>query len=175
VEKVNRVVLFCDISGFMRLASSIGERMPAFVQEFYRMVGDAVVGGGGRIVKYIGDAVLVIFPGGGETEAVRCALRMRGGFTELLGRYASGDGARLEVAISSGEVVEGIFGHDSLRLYDIMGETVAHAAIINRFPGIIVTATVRDAAGGEFRMKEMPPVPPKWGGEPLRAWRVLEE
>ncbi len=175
MEKVNRVVLFCDISGFMRLACSIGERMTAFVQEFYRMVGDAVVGGGGRIVKYIGDAVLVVFPGGGETEAVRCALRMRGGFTELMGRHASGDGARLEVAISSGEVVEGIFGHDSLRLYDIMGETVAHAAIMNRFPGIIVTAKVHDAAGGEFRMEEMPPVPPKWGGEPLRAWRVLEE
>jgi adenylate cyclase len=175
MEKVNRVILFCDISGFMRLASSIGERMPAFVQEFYRMVGDAAVVGGGRIVKYIGDAVLVVFPGGAESQAVRCAQRMRGGFAELLGRHAPGDGARLEVAISSGEVVEGIFGHDSLRLYDIMGEPVAHAAVMNRFPGIIVTAKVRDAAGGEFRMKEMPPVPPKWGGDPLRAWRVLEE
>lgn len=137
--------------------------MPAFVQEFYRTVGDAVVGGGGRIVKYIGDAVLVVFPGGGEVEAVRCGLRMRGGFTELLGRYASGDGARLEVAISSGEVVEGIFGHESLRLYDIMGETVAHAAILNRIPGIIVSAKVSDAVGGEFPLKELPPVLPKWG------------
>ena len=175
MEKVRRVVLFCDISGFMRLARSIGERMPAFVQEFYRMVGDAVVGGGGRIVKYIGDSVLFVFPGEGEIEAVRCALRMRGGFTELLGRLAPGDGARLEVAISSGEVVEGIFGHDSLRLYDVIGETVAHAAVMNRFPGIKVTGEIRDAAGGEFRMKEMTPVPLKWGGDPLRAWLVLEE
>ena len=106
---------------------------------------------------------------------MRCALRMRGGFTELLGRYAPQNDARLEVAISAGEVVEGVFGHNSLRLYDIMGEPVAHAAILNRFPGIIVTAKVRDAVGGGFRMKEMPPVSPKWGGDPVRSWRVLEE
>ena len=175
MEKVRRVVMFCDISGFMRLAVSLGDRMPGFVQEFYEMAGDAVVDGGGRLVKYIGDSVLCVFPGGREPDAVRCARRMRGDFVRLLGRYAPDGVARLEVAISSGEVTEGIFGHDSLRLYDVMGEAVAHAAVLNRLPGIKVTGDVRDAVGSVFRTTEMPAVPLKWSREQLQAWIVQEE
>jgi class 3 adenylate cyclase len=37
------VILFCDISGFMRLAASLGGRLPEFVQEFYETAGDAIV------------------------------------------------------------------------------------------------------------------------------------
>jgi class 3 adenylate cyclase len=174
MERVCRVVMFCDISGFMRLATVLGDRMPGFVQEFYEMVGDAVVGLGGRLVKYIGDSVLSVFSSGREIEAVRCAQRMQGGFLELLGRHAPGADARLEAAISSGEVTEGVYGHGSLRLFDVMGEPVAHASVLSRFPGIKVTAKVRDAVGGELRMEERPPVPLKWGGDPLRVWIVSE-
>ncbi len=172
MEKVRRVVLICDISGFMRLATSLGDRMPAFVQEFYEIAGEAIVDAGGRIVKYIGDALLGTFPEGREIEAMRCALRMRGGFAELIERRAPGDGAQLEVAISSGELVEGVFGHHSLRLADIMGETVAYAAILNRFPGIKITKEVHDAVGDAFLATEISAIPLKWGQDQLRAWLV---
>jgi class 3 adenylate cyclase len=175
MEKVRRVVLACDISGFMRLVVPLGDRMPAFVQEFYEMAGDAVAAFGGTLVKYIGDSVLCVFPEGGETDAVWCARRMRDGFRTLLGRYAPGDGAQLEVAISSGELVQGVFGHPSKRMYDVMGETVAHAFILNRFPGIKVTAGVRDAIGAEYRTKALPAISLKWRAEPLEAWLLLEE
>jgi adenylate cyclase len=175
MEKRRRVILFCDISGFMRLAASLGSRMPAFVQAFYEMAGGALVGLGGRIVKYIGDGVLGVFPDGREPEAVQCALRMRAGFKDLLGRHAPGDGAELEVAISSGEVVEGVYGHESLRLHDVMGEAVAHAAVLNRIPGITVSREVRDAVRAKYRTKELPAVPLKWRNDPLEAWQVQGE
>jgi class 3 adenylate cyclase len=139
------------------------------------MTGDAVVGSGGSIVKYIGDSVLCRFLAGREVEAVRCARRLREGFRALVGRHAPGDGARLEVAISSGEVVQGVFGHPSKLLDDIMGETVANAFILNRFPGIKVTKEVRGAVGAEHRTRELPAIPQKWGGDPLEAWLVLED
>ena len=108
-----------------------------------------------RLVKYIGDAVLCVFPGGREPDAVRCARRLRDGFRQLLGRYVPDSDSQLEVAISS-------------------GEAVAHASVLNRFPGIKVTGKVREALDSDFQATEMPAVPPKWSREPLGVWIVHE-
>ena len=51
MERVRLVVLFCDISAFMRLSGSLGGGMPGFVQAFYEVVGDAVVERGGTLIK----------------------------------------------------------------------------------------------------------------------------
>ena len=56
-----------------------------------------------------------------------------------------------------------------------MGEAVAHASILNRVPGIVVTEAVKSALGGAFRMKELSPLPVKWAAKPLQAWQIVEE
>lgn len=173
MDQVTLVVLVCDISGFMRLARSLGARMPEFVQRYYETAGDAVVASGGSILKYMGDSILCVFPAGREKSAVRCAIRMREAFAALLARHAPGEGARLEAAVSCGPVTRGLFGHPSLQLDDVMGEAVAHAAVLNRVSGINVTDQVRAGLGAEFRLAELPPVPLKWSSESLRAWQVL--
>jgi class 3 adenylate cyclase len=175
MERVRRVVLFCDISGFMRLSGSLGSGMPGFLQAFYELVGNAVVDSGGTLVKYLGDAVLSVFPEGREGNAVRCAIRQRQDFTALVRAHAPGDAAHLEAAISSGEVSQGTFGHSSLRTEDIMGDVVAHASVLNRIPGIVVTEAVKNALGGTFRTKELPPLPVKWDAKPIQPWQIIEE
>ncbi len=175
MERVSLVVLFCDISGFMRLSGSLGGGMPGFLQAVYELVGNAVVERGGSLIKYIGDAVLGVFPDGRETDAVRCAIRMRQDFAALVRTHAPGNTAGLEAAISSGEVARGTFGHPSLRTEDVMGDAVAHAAVLNRIPGIVVTETVKNAIGGSFRTRELPPLPVKWGAKPILAWQIVEE
>jgi adenylate cyclase len=172
MKKVSLVVLFCDIRGFMRLSVSLGRRVPAFVQKFYDKAGDAVVDNGGSIVKYIGDAILCVFPRGRENEAVRCAVRMRKDFAALVETYVKAQVAELGAAVSSGEVFRGVIGHKSLRVDDVMGVTVAHAAVLNRLPGIKVTDPVRRAIGPEFHAVELPPLSLKWTSENLRAWEV---
>ena len=174
MQKVSLVVLFCDISDFLGLSVGLGERMPEFVQQYYEVAGDAVVSCGGSILKYIGDAVLCVFPTGREKEAVRCALRMRGAFAGLLRSYSVREGSQLGVAVSSGEVTRGVFGHQSLRLDDIMGDIVMHAAILNRIPGIKVTDKVREAVMTEFTTTELPSMPMKGKPGTLRAWSVQE-
>jgi class 3 adenylate cyclase len=175
MDRVRRVVMFCDISGFMRLSGSLGSAMPGFLQEFYELVGNAVVERGGALVKYLGDAVLSVFPDGREPDAARCAIRLRQDFAALVRAHAPGDAARLEAAISSGEVVQGTFGHPSLRTEDIMGDAVAHASVLNRVPGIVVTEAVKNALGGTFRTRQLTPLPVKWGAQPLQAWLIVEE
>ncbi len=174
MERVRRVVLFCDISGFMRLSGSLGSDMPGFLQAFYDLVGNAVVDHGGTLIKYLGDAVLSVFPEGREADAVRCAIRQRQEFVVLVRAYAPGDAARLEAAVSSGEVVQGTFGHPSLRTEDVMGDVVAHASVLNRVPGIVITDAVKDALGEIFSTRELPPQPVKWQSKPLQVWQIVE-
>ena len=175
MDKVNRVILFCDIHDFGLLSGSLGDGMPGFVQAFYEMVGAAVQANGGQLVKYIGDSVLALFPGGAELEAVRCALRMRGEYARLPGARAGGVASELEVSIGSGPVVEGIFGHESLRLRDVFGETVCNTAMIMHFRGVALTREVRGAVQERYPTERLPDRPLRWLPEPLEVWRVVEE
>ncbi len=172
MEKVNLVVLFCDIRGFMRLSVTLGRGMPAFVQKFYEKAGDAIVENGGTILKYMGDAILCVFPRGRENEAVRCAVRMRRDFAALVESRTTARLSELDAAVSSGPVTRGVFGHKSLKVDDVLGETVAHAAVLNRLPGIKVTDPVRKSLGPEFHAVELPSLSLKWTSENLRAWEV---
>jgi hypothetical protein len=70
-------------------------------------------------------------------------------------------------------VTRGIFGHASLRLDDVMGEVVSHAAVLNAAPGIKVTGPVREAIGAEFATAALAPIRLKWSDAPLEAWEVL--
>ena len=173
MENVELVVLFCDISNFMRLSAALKERAPEFMQSFYESAGDCIVRRGGSIIKYIGDAILCVFPRGAEEDALRCAIDMRSGLTSLLRRYSVDEGAQLEAAIDSGSVTRGRFGHRSLLTDDVMGETVARASVLNRHRGIVVSRAVRDALPRSFRTEELPPLPMKWRSDSLEAWRVL--
>jgi class 3 adenylate cyclase len=174
MENGTRVVLFCDIHCFSRVARALGDALPGFIQSFYQLVGDAVVSQGGRLLKYIGDSVLAVFPEGAEAAAVRSALAMRSGFPRIVPPLAAGIGTVLEVAIGCGPVWHGVFGHGSLRMEDVFGETVSETAILSHTQGIALTGAVRNAVAARFPTERQPDVTPKWRQEPLQWWRVIE-
>jgi adenylate cyclase len=181
MENVKRVILFCDIREFGRLARALGDALPAFVQGFYEMVGAAVVSQGGKLIKYIGDSVLAIFPEGTEEAAVRSGLRMRAAYPTLAGGRAAGIRSDLSVSIGSGVVAFGIIGHASLRTEDVFGETVNETAMIAHSADLVVSRSVRDALavrdslGARVLMEPLPDVQLKWRTEPVQAWRVIEQ
>ena len=62
MEKKNLTVCLVDIAGFMKkMASKEEEELINELQGFYEKVGDIIVNNNGRIVKYIGDAILFTF------------------------------------------------------------------------------------------------------------------
>ena len=174
MQKMQQVILFCDIRNFMRIAQALKERLADFMQAFYVTAGDSVVEHGGRILKYIGDSLLCVFPADSVKDAVQCGRTMRRDFSTLLRRFSLGEGADLGVSISAGEVMRGLIGHDSLRLDDVFGDPVAHAALVLHFGGITLTKEAWDAVKDELQTEELPPTPLKWQAEPLRAWKIVE-
>jgi adenylate cyclase len=174
METVNLVILFCDIHGFSRLQAGMAPSDQAsLIQEIYEILGECVVSDGGKIVKYLGDSLMAIFPGGAEVPAVKCALAMRRAFDDLLRRRGITADTGLETAVGSGPVVRGMFGHRSLVAMDVFGEVVNRVAVLMHYRGTAVTEEVAKAVSGSFRTEPLPDLQPKWMSTPLKAWRIV--
>ncbi len=165
--------MFSDIQRFARLFLNEDDQKIDFVQGYYELSGDRIIEQGGRIVKYIGDAILSVFPSGRERAAVRCAIDTERDFEILVKDMNLDPEVALNTGINSGEVYAGIFGHRSLRGEDIFGNTVNEASMMTRGKGICITEAVKNAIGDSFRTEKLPDVQVKWKSEPIKAWRVL--
>jgi len=174
IRSVQQVILFWDLHNYSIAAQRLRGKQALFLQESYERMGEIVVSHGGRIVKYMGDAMLCVFPEGAEGEAVACALAMRPAFAALAGAWRLPTDTVLEVGIAAGDVAMGVFGHRSLRLPDVFGETVNVAVTIGHHEGIALTEEVRDALGVAYETRRLPDERVKWRVEPLRIWEVVE-
>lgn len=166
------VVLFTDVHEFSKAAVHLGDRLGEFVQEMYEALGGEIVKAHGSIVKYIGDAMLSLFADKAEASAVRCGLAMRPAFAALVAKWGLPATTELEVGISSGPVVRGTFGHESLRVEDVFGEAVNVAAVIGHIRGVTVTESVRDRVKDAFALEPLEPWKLTWRPEPVAIWTV---
>ncbi|MEC9464766.1 MAG: 7TM diverse intracellular signaling domain-containing protein [Myxococcota bacterium] len=109
-------ILFCDIRSFTTLAESL---TPAetfqFINHYLGLMGPVIRSHHGFIDKFIGDAIMALFPGGPD-DALRCALEM----DRALQRY--NDHAlrltpdiKIGIGIHTGTLILGTVG-DELRL-----------------------------------------------------------
>jgi adenylate cyclase len=112
-ETSSLCVGFVDLVGSTRLAESASLGDPgALLTEFEHLVTDAVIGGGGKVIKLIGDAVL--FTAGDPRDGCAIALAI----TSLLGKHDRLPACR--VGLAAGEVM--------LRDGDVFGPVVNLAA-----------------------------------------------
>ena len=175
MENVNLVILFCDIHDFSKLQAGMDlDGMAALVQEIYEILGETIVSAGGTIVKYIGDSILATFPAGAEAAAVGCAIAMRKAFLDLVARRKLVGESELETAVAAGRVARGLFGHRSLRVQDVFGEVVNHAAVLKHYRGTALTEEVAKAVSGRFRTEPLPDFRTKWMPTPLKVWRIVD-
>ena len=170
----NRIILFMDVHNYSIAFNALTENPHSFLQEMYERLGDIVVEHKGEIVKYMGDAMLCVFPAGRENEAVECSLKMRRAFSAIVSRRGLPPDTELEVGIGSGEVATGVFGHRTLRQRDVFGEEVNRAATIGHHRGIAITERVHDEVKMEYETRKLPDIRVKWQNEPLRVWEVVE-
>jgi class 3 adenylate cyclase len=122
--------------------------MADFLHGYYSVAEDAVGSSGGRIVKFIGDAVLAVFPDSAAAGAVSAAVSMRRD-VERLGQQA-GFPVRLGVSVHMGTAVETELGKGSSRRPDVIGRTVNQTFLLGRGPGIRISEPVyRKLPSGE--------------------------
>ncbi len=169
-----RVLLFADVHNYAKISHALGVAAYDFLQEMYEELGDIIVKHSGTIVKYLGDAMLCVFPAGMEDKAIDCALRLRPAFAQIVSRRGLSVETDLEIGISSGQVATGTFGHKSLLQWDVLGEEVIWAETIGHHRGIAITERVYDQVKSNYPVRRLPNFNVKWQTEPLKVWEVVE-
>ena len=124
-------VAFFDLSRMAEWGSSEEDiRVAGFLTSFYARSAQHLGPAGGRIVKFMGDAGLVVFP----KEAVErgiFALAALAEETRALGQDYGFD-TYLNINVHYGPVVTGSFGAPNCERYDVIGKTVNIAARLGR-------------------------------------------
>jgi adenylate cyclase len=158
-ETIRAVIWLSDLRGFTALSDRLPrDALLQILNGYFDCVGGAIEAAGGEILKFIGDAVLAIFPLGVRYDlgvtvraAVRAAERARAGLAEL--RKLKG-GAELDfgVALHIGDVMYGNIGTSQRLDFTVIGPAVNLTARLESLAGalgepIVVSAEIAKALG----------------------------
>jgi len=171
-------VLFADLAGF----TTFSEEQPpdavqAMLNTYFEAVLPAVRAVGGRLDRFIGDAVMVTFNVAIDqpdhaTRAARAALGFRDAAAGVAARNL--DWPRFRVGVNTGTAAVGVVGDGAQRDYTVLGDTVNVASRIEALAPVgavaISDATRRAVAGA--RVISLGTVTVKGRGEPLEIWRL---
>ncbi|ETK37747.1 hypothetical protein MPTA5024_02105 [Microbispora sp. ATCC PTA-5024] len=170
-------VAFCDLARSTELAARLRpEVWSGVLDAYFTEVGGALSRAGGRLEKFIGDAIVAVFGAGngGEDDAVNAANAARAAMDGLAGQAESLRRRGIELSIrfglASGRVVA--TGRDS---------SFAIGAVMNRAARLQAAAPENGAAVDlktwllirhAVPCRPLPPVQAKGFDKPLRAWRL---
>ncbi|MGB0682593.1 MAG: adenylate/guanylate cyclase domain-containing protein [Magnetovibrionaceae bacterium] len=129
-------IMFCDLRGFTTLSE---DRLPFDVvyllNRYFRVMGEAIEGAGGRIDKFIGDGIMALFgitsgPEQGSRQALAAA-RAMGLALEQLNKDLGNDldrPLRFGIGLHHGAVIVGSMGHGETTSITAIGDVVNTAS-----------------------------------------------
>jgi len=140
VEEKILLVAFSDLLGFSKSAMSIsGNRLFEILSDYFEFLGDIVEKAGGKLVKPIGDAGLIVFPEERADDGVVALMELKSAGDRWLEK--KGLPCRHNVKAHLGPVHCGMMGTRKDKRFDIYGNTVNVAARIQS-SGFAVTPQV---------------------------------
>lgn len=180
-------VLFSDIRQFTSISEQLTpEENFRFLNEYLRCIGPVITGNGGFIDKYIGDAIMALFPGihaGFANDAVLAAIGMRHKLSEYNeGRRKSGQPAiEIGIGINTGRMTLGTIGFESRMDNTVIGDTVNLASRIegltkNYGIPIMITEFTRRKLNdpGQFHLREIDTLRVKGKEELVTVYEIFD-
>ena len=129
-QKIEAGILFCDIRGFTALTEKLGgEGVVPVVNCIFDVIGPSVQKHGGEILKFIGDAMLLIFPIDAEhNQQAACAAMVNTVRESVAGVESLGKDLDLPLGVGFGghigEVLYGNIGTEERLDFTVMGAAV---------------------------------------------------
>jgi uncharacterized protein (DUF427 family)/class 3 adenylate cyclase len=118
-ENIPAVIWYADLRGSTRLAGQLArDEYLSCLNDFFEAAAGKVLGHGGEVLKFIGDAVLAIFPisdcriktGEACVRALAAARDTQAKLAEINGKYGPGKRLSAGIALHKGEVTYGNVG-----------------------------------------------------------------
>lgn len=146
MTKQRLTVCFADIDRFnVAMRNMSLDDLVTFLQGFYERAGSVLISHNGRLIKYIGDAVLATFEPGREEVAVRAMWTLRESYRDYADNFGSdAQVSSLRAGIATGQVVAGQLGHPQMLAYDVLGKTVTVASALMRCGGVTIDGATYD-------------------------------
>ena len=160
-------VLFCDLAGSTALGEQLDpELLRELMASWYEAMRTVVEGHGGKVEKFIGDAVMAVFglPRTHEDDALR-AVRAALGMREAAGEFV------LRIGVNTGVVIT---GDEATTL--VTGDAVNTAKRLEQAADggeILVGAVTERLIRHAVELEPVEPVDAKGKRDPVAAWRVL--
>jgi adenylate cyclase len=137
-DRLTAALWFSDLRGYTSLTESIEpDAIIPLLNDYADAVISAIHANGGDVLKFIGDAVLAIFPAGEPARAARAALyaerELRGRVAALKARRrAAGEPvSAISVALHFGEVLYGNIGSEDRLDFTVVGPAVNEVSRIS--------------------------------------------
>ena len=137
MKTIQALVACSDLTGYARFAARKSEgEIFQLLSDYYELVGDVVEPARGKVIKFMGDAALILFPEEAADEGVRAmlALQSRGD------RFWSERGAdcRHHLRVHFGPLALGSLGTRNDKRTDVLGSTV-NAMFLLKSQGFALT------------------------------------
>jgi adenylate cyclase len=115
VRHIKAALLLADMRGFSRLTDELPEeRIVEVLNAFFDLIVPGIIAGGGDVLKYVGDAVIAIFPLAGDGPAAACRLALAAAQTALAALDAAPLDIRqhvsIDIALHYGDAAYGNIG-----------------------------------------------------------------
>jgi class 3 adenylate cyclase len=149
--EVPLLVAFLDLTGFSAQAARVGDdEVAAVLDGWYEQVAAAVGAAGGHVVKFMGDAALIVFD---TTLADRGVIAVLG-LKDAGDRYFAERGwpCRVHGKVHHGAVVAGPFGAAGAKRFDVLGRNVNTTAMLDS-TGIALTVEAFRTLSPELRRR----------------------
>jgi class 3 adenylate cyclase len=153
------LIAFLDLTRFFAQSQRTDDAALAeTLDAFYEHVASAVEAAGGTVVKFIGDAALVVFPETGVDRGVEALLDLKDSVDGFM--TERGWDCRLTVKAHFGSVVAGAYGAAGAKRYDVLGRAVNVTAGLEG-TGVTLSVEAFRRLGPELRAsfkKHTPPI-----------------
>lgn len=139
IQEAKLVLLAADLAGYARACAHQGALdIARFLDAWYHRFATAISARGGRVVKFIGDGCLAVFPEDRVLDAVDVASELAEAVRASRGPWRIELGANVHLAV----VAEGDFGPEPVRRYDVLGSGVNHLFLMGGGAGIRISEPV---------------------------------
>ena len=173
-------VMFSDLVGFTPMSQKLSPRdVIELLNDYFDVMCPIVKDHGGDIDKFIGDAIMAVFPPLRDRpqpaeRAVRAALAMQAAMPAFNEKHAAP--LKMRIGVNTGPLVRGDLGSRFVRRdYTVIGDTVNQA---NRYETrcphgeVLVSQSTRDALGDRARVRAVPGLELKGVDHPVTGWVV---
>lgn len=165
-ETIHAVIWVCHLRGFTALSDTLGQdEMILLLNDYFGAMTKAVANHGGEVLKFIGDALLAIFPvtaTNAETAVARSALAAAADVRAALAAInatraaANRPAIRFRLALHVGDVMYGNIGGEARLDFTVIGPAVNLATRIESLTKelgepVLLSAAFANLAGADVR------------------------